>query len=161
MRLIARTRFRYLSELSEKKLSNMDDLTAIIERDKKGTSASENGSSSQNGSLSSSTGIPALKKERSLTISSDFEMSESQEEEPRGVKREIEDKEDEKVKESEQEKEKEKEKESETEQEKEKEKEDDQKEEDKKEDDQNGKDEVKKEETSGTPPSKRQKKVRV
>jgi hypothetical protein len=45
LRLIARTRFRYFTELSEeKKMGSMEDLYAIIERDKKGAAPTTNGS---------------------------------------------------------------------------------------------------------------------
>jgi hypothetical protein len=70
LRLIARTRFRYFTELSEKKMGNMDDLSVIIDRDKKGTTPSSNGSHPPQ------IGEELLKKS-DLSISNELDMSET------------------------------------------------------------------------------------
>eukprot|EP00026_Physarum_polycephalum_P001811 Phypoly_transcript_01814.p1 GENE.Phypoly_transcript_01814~~Phypoly_transcript_01814.p1 ORF type:complete len:641 (-),score=169.30 Phypoly_transcript_01814:60-1982(-) len=63
LRLIARTRFRYFTELSDKKMGNMEDLYAIIERDKKGATPTTNGSHPEE-----------MLKKNDLSISNELDM---------------------------------------------------------------------------------------
>jgi len=79
LRLIARTRFRYFSELSEKKLGSMEELTAIIERDIKGSSSQPTTSENGNGIRSIEISAEIKKEDLDVAMEANGESEDKEE----------------------------------------------------------------------------------